>query len=105
MQHEIYAALAGEPWRMRPWEIARLTDYQIFHVYLLPEMRRAKEFAAAQGQTGAHPMQPTAAPSAEPPPSREELIAVLVKWGARTPEQAEAEADARLANWAPDGGE
>lgn len=35
----------------RPWEIARLTDYQIRHVYLLPAVKRSAETEArAKGQ-------------------------------------------------------
>lgn len=35
-----YGTLTGKPWGMRPWEIARLTDHQIIHLYVLPESRR-----------------------------------------------------------------
>ena len=102
--HEAYTQLAGEPWCMRPWEIARLTDYQIDHVYRLPAIKRAQEMESHMGQPAARPQRASAPKprSTEPPPSREKLVALIEKWGARTREQAEREADERLANWQPD---
>lgn len=103
--HDALTALTGEPWCMRPWEVARLTDYQIDHVYRLPALARGKaledRMAAARETTTTAPTA-TAPGAGEPPPDREKLIGWLVEWGARTREQAEREADERLANWQPD---
>jgi hypothetical protein len=34
--------MAGEPWCMKPWDIARLTDFQILHLYIMPAAERAE---------------------------------------------------------------
>lgn len=34
--------LAGEPFHLRPWEVARLTDYQIQRIYFAPRDDRGQ---------------------------------------------------------------
>jgi hypothetical protein len=35
---------------MRPWEVARLTDHQIVHCYLLPQARRNEAMKNRKGE-------------------------------------------------------
>lgn len=39
----MYAALAQEPWCFTPDQIARLTDYQIMRLYLVPAAERGRQ--------------------------------------------------------------
>lgn len=45
-------ALAQEPWCFDTEQIARLTDYQLVHVYILPAVRRAEEYRKDSPATG-----------------------------------------------------
>jgi hypothetical protein len=40
--------MGGEPWCFPPATIARLTDYQIHHVYVLPAAERARREAGEE---------------------------------------------------------
>lgn len=89
---------------MRPWEIARLTDYQIDHLYRLPALRQAHEVEKRMKKddpTVESSFDDTKANAA--PPSRDALVSLLMQWGGRSQDQAEREAEDRLANWHPDG--
>lgn len=50
---ELTAILAGEPWGLRPWEVGRLTAYQVAHVYFAERDSRGqvvrKDAAGAGG--------------------------------------------------------
>lgn len=35
----VYGQYTGEPWCLRPWEIARLTDWQLEYVFRRPAAR------------------------------------------------------------------
>lgn len=43
----VYGQYTCEPWCLRPWEIARLTDWQLEHVFRRPAARAAR---AAKGE-------------------------------------------------------
>lgn len=69
---EVYGRYVGEPFLLRPWEIARLTDWQIEFLYRRPAERADRE---ARG------LPPAADSAAEPsmPTERE----AFVRWWAQ----------------------
>ncbi len=40
---EVFGQYTQEPFALRPWEIARLTDWQLEHLYRRPAERAARE--------------------------------------------------------------
>lgn len=66
------AVMGGEPWCFPPAVIARLTDYQILHLYVYPLVERNERMKREQnGQSGT-----SAAPRVEAK-SFEELVQVF----------------------------
>lgn len=66
------AVMGGEPWCFPPAVIARLTDYQILHLYVYPLVERNERMKREQsGQTGTN-----AAPRVQAE-SFEELVQVF----------------------------
>ncbi len=75
---------------MRPWEIARLTDHQIIHSYILPAAMRAEELKKAS--SGAPlPAPPDDDETERPPPNRNMMLSVMMSMLGMTKEQAIAE--------------
>ncbi len=55
------AVMGGEPWCFPPAVIARLTDYQIMHLYVYPHVERnerlKREQSGASGSAAAPPIE------------------------------------------------
>ena len=60
---EVYGRYCGEPFLLRPWEIARLTDWQLEFLYRRPAERADREArglpSSAETDTPAQPTMPT----------------------------------------------
>lgn len=112
---EAYTALAQEPWGFLPHQIARLTDWQIFELYVTPAADRARNVArpapdargAAPGASapiGARPAPRPASgggPDYEPGTEghRRQCIAAYVDVQGLSPQRAAAQYDRQLAEW------
>jgi hypothetical protein len=46
--HEVCRILVREPFNLRPWEIERLSWYQIHHIYLCPTDEHGKPISSWQ---------------------------------------------------------
>jgi hypothetical protein len=107
----VYAALALDPIGARPWDIARLTDFQIERLYLNPARKRARD-AGAPGVGGPAAGTPADAPADAPAdvsagvksqiaaggvPSKPAMMNLLMTLGGMTAKDAAAEYDRQLA--------
>lgn len=87
--------MGGEPWCFTPDQIARLTDYQILHLYILPAVRRSRE-AELRGK-GMDPELAAGVAGSEPSiPPREAMVHALMAMG-MSRSAAESEYDRQLA--------
>lgn len=66
---ERLALLTGEPWCFDSDQIARLTDWQILNLYLLPAVKRAEEFRRDHGSPDSAPV--SASTGTTPYPARQ----------------------------------
>lgn len=85
-----------EPWCKNPEQIARLTDYQIVHMLLLPQMRRQEELERQQKNLPARADEIAEMEREDEIPPRPIMIGMFVSLG-MSPEEANREYDARLA--------
>ncbi len=76
-----YANLASEVWKMLPWDFARLTDWQIEHIYLRPQVER-QEAIESHGPGGEKPA--LAVPQSDKgdwKPNRNVMVATFMQLG------------------------
>lgn len=85
-----------EPWCMRPWEIARLTDHQIVNGYLFPQAKRQEELERRQKGGAPLPEGPEPELAEGAIPSRDFMVMSLMALG-MSKADAEREYDAQLA--------
>ncbi len=83
---------------MRPWEVARLTDHQIIHDYILPQTARNELLERERKGLGpkADELEDLEGVSDEPP-NRQMMISVMVGMLGMTLEAANADYDKQLA--------
>ncbi len=65
MIRQAYEMFAQEPWSYKPWEMERLTDWQIEYLYAKPAALRSEEMRK-EGSTTARPAPANREPMPEP---------------------------------------
>lgn len=91
--------LAQEPWCFTPDQIARLTDWQVVSLYLVPAAERAEKLRAGTGGGPAGPVPRHNTPDAEPGTEghRRQIVAALMSHQGLSRERAEAAYESQLA--------
>lgn len=90
----MFQTLCGEPFYYRPWEVGRLTDYQIWELLFRPAIRKQKQWDRASGKGPGLP--PKRFRSKRKVPTRDQYIEVGKKLGLSA-EEAGAEYDRQMA--------
>jgi hypothetical protein len=86
--------LTGEPWKMLPWEFALLTDHQIIHCFLLPQIERDEESKRIAKGLPPRVDEDEVQPSGEPP-NRQMMISMMVGMLGMSPQAAAEEYEAQ----------
>ncbi len=96
--------MMGEPWCYTPDEVARLTDFQIWHQYMRPAAERAKQLGGG-GRTvsgsAAAPVAGSDGPPGEPGSDehRRACVGAYMSVQGLNRERAEAQYARQLAQW------
>lgn len=94
--------LGGEPWCFSPDVIARLTDFQIWDVYVRPAVERSKKWKGGSG-AGAEPVarEEVEGPPGEPGSAehRRACVGAFMSVQGLNRERAEQQYDRQLAQW------
>jgi len=87
---EVYSALGSEIWKAWPWDVARLTDWQIVHWYIEPQLKRQEALKQQSQSSGGSGMTVPEDPGPDWKPPPQFMIATLMQLG-MSKEQAIAE--------------